>query len=154
MYSDFYVYHMQRDWKDKYMIPAIYTGPWFLGLLNSVFCYKPTDIEVLRQIIVAASTYVVFFLITLIDIFLAFVKASKFRVTALFGYLALILGGLLLGAIIFAGCYYRSENKSMIICVVIMLTLSYFCMAVIKRNHNLCFYNVPVKEVQVISNLR
>ncbi len=145
---------MQGNWKDRYLIPAIYTVPWAIGLLNSVFCFMIFDTETIRKIIAAYSVYTVFFFNTLIDIFLFYVKAIQTHVRPFFAYILLIILSLLLISILFARGYYNSENIGMITGVIITILISYYFMAVVKRNPDLCFTSAPVKRRVVKSNLR
>ena len=145
---------MQGKWKDKYLIPAIYSVPWAIGLLNSVFCFVSADSETARKIIAAFSVYTVFFLNTLIDIILLFVKAVKTHVKPFFAYISTIIFFLLIFSIIFARVFYNTENIGMIIGVIITILLSYYFMAIVRRNLNLCFTDAPVKRRVLKSNLR
>lgn len=145
---------MQGNLKDKYLIPAIYSVPWAIGLLNSVFCFVSTDSETVRKIIAAFSVYTVFFLNTLIDIFLLFVRAVNTHVKPFFAYISIIIFFLLLFSIIFARSFYNTENIGMIIGVIITIILSYYFMAIVRHSLNLCFTDAPVKRRSLKSNLR
>lgn len=145
---------MRDNWKDRYLVPAIYTVPWAIGLLNSVFCFTSSDTEAIRKIIAAFSVYTGFFLNTLVDIFLLYVKATKVHVKPFFASIFLVISFLLLMSIVSAWAYYLTENIGLILGVIIFILVSYYFMAMLRRNPDLCFTGIPVKKRVVKSHLR